>query len=102
MNGMERQGQMFSKESLAKLDTVYFNIIVADEMDVTIQSRNTGHFWYLHNIPHTEGDACIIFHKHKGSHPYHLHGRAGSVNKAIRSIKKHDVWQLNGRLPSKG
>ena len=39
---------MFDTESLAKLDADYFNVIVADGRDVTIQSKNTGHYWYLH------------------------------------------------------
>lgn len=41
----------------------------------------------------TEGN-CVIFHKHKASHPYHLHGRAGTLPQAVRNIKKHDKWQM--------
>lgn len=37
---------MFDEESLKKIDSKYFNIILADDRDVTIQSRNTGHYWY--------------------------------------------------------
>ena len=40
---------MFSPEDLQSLDRNNFSVIVADEYDVTIMSRNTGHFWYLHN-----------------------------------------------------
>ena len=39
---------MFNEESIRNLDPIYFNIIMADDTDVTIQSRNTGHYWYLH------------------------------------------------------
>lgn len=39
---------MFDSEQLKQVDPVYFNIILADDTDVTIQSRNTGHYWYLH------------------------------------------------------
>lgn len=39
---------MFEQKSLNKIDGDYFNIIIADSQDVTIQSRNTGHYWYLH------------------------------------------------------
>lgn len=35
---------MFNAENLAKLDVDYFNVVVADDRDVTIQSRNTGHY----------------------------------------------------------
>ncbi len=40
---------MFSNEDLKCLDQEYFNIITTDAYDVMIMSRNTGHYWYLHN-----------------------------------------------------
>lgn len=33
---------MFEQKSLDKIDGDYFNIIIADSQNVTIQSRNTG------------------------------------------------------------
>ncbi len=42
-------------------------------------------------------DACIIFHKHKASHPYHKHGKSENLRQGIRRIKGHDVFQMNGR-----
>lgn len=88
---------MFDEKQLAQLDPVYFNIITLDDRDVTIQSRNTGHYWYLHCTEYPTEGACIIFHKHRFSHPYHQHGRENSLHQAIRSIKSHDKWQMNGR-----
>lgn len=38
-----------------------------------------------------------IFHKHRASHPYHQHGRANTLRQAVRSIRGHDRWQMNGR-----
>ena len=35
---------MFEQKSLDRIDGDYFNIIIADSQDVTIQSRNTGHY----------------------------------------------------------
>ena len=87
---------MFSNEDLKCLDPKYFQIIYVNEYDVTVMSRNTGHYWYLHNPEYTEKETVIIFHKHKASHPYHQHGRA-NLRKAIRSIRGHDKWQVNGR-----
>ncbi len=88
---------MFDTESLAKLDADYFNVIVADGRDVTIQSKNTGHYWYLHCTEYPTEEACVIFHKHNYSCPYHQHGRARSLRQALKSIKRHDAWQLKGR-----
>ena len=65
---------MFSPEDLQSLDRNYFSVIVADEYDVTIMSRNTGHFWYLHNPEYPEKGTIILFHKHKADDKYHLHG----------------------------
>ena len=43
----------------------------------------------------------IIFHSHHadktGRVPFHLHGRANSLRQAVRSIQKHDRWQMQGR-----
>ena len=88
---------MFDTEQLKTIDSRYFNIIMVAEYDVTIQSRNTGHYWYLHCTGVLGDAACIIFHKHKYSHPYHQHGRGNSLRQAIRSIQSHDRWQMNGR-----
>ena len=40
---------------------------------------------------------CIIFHKHRASHPYHRHGRAGSLRQAVKSIQGHDRYQIEVR-----
>lgn len=88
---------MFSAEQLASLDKNYFNIICADGLDVTIQSKNTGHVWYLHSTGCEGENTCIIFHKHKISHQYHQHGRASGLNQAVRSIKGHERWQMEKR-----
>lgn len=86
---------MFRTEDLKCVDSDYFNIIAVDDYDVTIMSRNTGHYWYLHN-PEYQGK-MIIFHKHKFSHLYHQHGRANTLRQAVRGIKSHDKWQMGGR-----
>ena len=57
---------MFNTEDLKCLNPKYFNIIAVDDYDVTIMSRNTGHYWYLHNPEYPGG------------------------------IKSHDKWQMNG------
>lgn len=92
---------MFQPEELAAIDKKYFNIIVADEYDVTLISKNTHHVWYIHNVELPDRDSCIIFHKHHVSNPYHQHGKSGTLRRAIKSIKEHDDFQMNGRVPVK-
>lgn len=55
---------MFTNGDIKCMDPQYFNIITKDVYDMTIMSRNTGHYWYLHN---PEQGMVIIFHKHKAS-----------------------------------
>lgn len=90
---------MFSTEELAALDRSYFSVIRADAYDVTIMSKNTGHVWYIHNPEYPEPGDCIIFHKHQTSHPYHRHGKSRTLRGAVQGIKRHDEFQLNGRMP---
>lgn len=51
---------MFEQKSLDRIDGDYFNIIIADSQDVTIQSRNTGHYWYLHCAGYPTEEALVI------------------------------------------
>lgn len=67
---------------------------------MTLQSKNMGHIWYIHNPEYPGEGECIIFHKHRDSQPYHQHGRARNQGQAVRSIMGHDVFQMNGRKRS--
>lgn len=88
---------MFNLDDLKCLDPEYFCIITVDDYDVTVMSRNTGHYWYLHNSEYLGDGSVVIFHKHKFSHPYHQHGRANTLRQAVSGIKSHDKWQMGGR-----
>ena len=92
---------MFDAKELASLDDRYFVIIYRDPYDITIRSKSTGHYWSLHNPEYPVSGQVIIFHSHHadktGRVPFHLHGRANSLRQAVRSIQKHDRWQMQGR-----
>lgn len=88
---------MFNEQTLAQIDKQYFNVIMMDDKDVTIQSRNTGHYWYLHCTEYPQEESLVLFHKHRFLHPYHQHGRANTLRQTVKSIKSHDKWQMNGR-----
>lgn len=85
---------MFDTKDLDVISQEYFNIICISEYDITVQSKNTGHYWYLHNVTQPNANACVIFHKHRYFHPYHLHGKSKTLRQAIRNIQNHDKWQL--------
>ena len=58
--------------------------------------RNIRVYWYLHN---PEEGTVIIFHRHNGQLPYHLHSKSSTLSQAVKQIKAHDAFQLNGRRP---
>ena len=70
---------MFTTEELQAIDRKYFTVIVADAYDVTLISNNTRHVWYIHNVELTDRNLCLVYHKHKITHPYHSHARCGTL-----------------------
>lgn len=90
---------MFTTEELQSIDRKYFTVIVADAYDVTLISNSTRHVWYIHNVEPADRNLCLVYHKHHISHPYHNHSKCGTLRRAIRDIKSHDQFQLNGGKP---
>lgn len=88
---------MYTQQELDAIDRKYFAVIIAHQYDVTLMSKNTHYVWQLHNVEMPDGEVTVVFHKHKASHPYHAHSKRRSLGRAIRDIKSHDRWQLNGR-----
>ncbi len=88
---------MFSAEELESLDWKYFEVLRADEVDITLISKNTRHIWLIHNAGYPYEGSSVIFHAHSPALPYHQHGRANTLRQALKGIKRHDKWQLNGR-----
>lgn len=92
---------MYTQQELDSIDRKYFAVILMDDYDITLMSRNTHHMWQLHSVDLPDGRLFVTFHKHHVSHKYHTHSRSRSLKKAIRDIKSHDAFQMNGRRPVK-
>ena len=88
---------MYTQQELDAIDREYFAVIIADQYDVTLMSKNTHHVWQLNNVEMPDGEVTVVYHKHKASHPYHLHGRTNTLRQAVRGIRRHDKCQMNGR-----
>lgn len=88
---------MFSQQQLSSIDRNYFDVIIADPYDVTLRSKNTGHYWYLHNTGVPAEDSCLLYHKHQSFHPYHQQRRETHFRSAIKTIRSHDDYQINVR-----
>lgn len=90
---------MYTQRELDGLDRKYFYVILADQYDITLLSKNTHHIWQLHFVELPDGQMIVTFHKHRAWDPYHTHSRSRTLSRAIRDIKSHDRFQLNGRKP---
>ncbi len=88
---------MFTEKERALLTSPYFRLIRQTDDFYEIQSRCTRHCWIVQKLSY-DRYPVRIYHKHtKGTPYYHRHGHANTVLSAVRQIKSHDVWQLNGR-----
>ena len=90
---------VFTTEELPPIDRKCFTVIVTDAYDVTLMSNNARHVCCIDSVELKDRNLCLVYHKHKISHPYHSHSRCGTLRRAIRDIKSHDEFQLNGRKP---
>jgi hypothetical protein len=88
---------MFTAKELNKIDRHYFNVIQAGCYCVTLQSKNTQHYWHITHLEYPAFTSCQIEHKHNYSDSYHQHGHSKTLAQALQSIKAHDAFQLNGR-----
>lgn len=89
---------MFSKDELQSIDRRYFKVMQAGAFCIVLESRNTGHQWWIGPIGF--GDEIQLHHRHKRSYPWHLQklfGKRHTLPGAIDEIKCHDRYVLNGR-----
>lgn len=92
---------MFKTNEINSIPASYFNIISTSAFVVTLQSKNTKHFWYITHEEYSTHKTCKIYHRHNAYDPYHAHGHSTDLSTAIRNIKSHDKFQLNGRKKTK-
>ena len=83
---------MFTAKERTLLTSPYFRLIRQTDDFFEVQSS-----WIVQKLSY-DRYPVRIYHKHtKGTAYYHRHGHASTVSSAVRQIKSHDVWQLNGR-----
>lgn len=92
---------MFHTKELTMLNKDYFNIIQQSVHCVTLQSKNTGHYWHIIHQEYSTFKSCIIYHNHTSGAAYHVHGCAPTLADAVSRITSHDIFQLNGRKKQK-
>ena len=85
---------MFTTKELTAIDSTYFNIINAGGYSVTLQSKDTGHYWHIIHQQYPTFTSCNIQHKHRQSYPFHNQGSAPTPGQALEDIKEHDYYHL--------
>lgn len=88
---------MFTQKEIQSIDHSYFNVIFAGCFSITLQSKNTKHYWCIQHEEYPNFSTCRISHKHNYSDPFHSHRNRPNLNKAIQDIKSHDDFQINVR-----
>lgn len=92
---------MFTQKELESIDPNYFKIIKASCFCVTLQSKNTRHYWHIIHIEYPSFQTCQIYHNHNKFGPYHQHRNSPTLGKAIQEIQSHDYYQINVRDKAK-
>ena len=88
---------MFTYEELNKIDRDYFNVLNAGCYSITLQSKNTQHYWHITSREYCNHTFCEVLHKHNKHDAYHRQLSRGNLAYAISHIKDHDRFQLSGR-----
>lgn len=90
---------MISKTEFKSVDTQYFNVLQMGCFGIYVQSKNTKHFWAIQVEEYPTFRHFKIYNKHNSSDKYHRHRDARNLSVAIKQIKNHDAFQLDGRKP---
>lgn len=88
---------MITKEELREVEGSYFEVLQTSGFAVTLQSKNTGHYWHLLEREYPTFRHFVVYHKHNASDGYHAQGTARDLAAAVSGIRSHDEFQLSGR-----
>lgn len=85
---------MFTTNELSAIDPSYFRILQAGAYCVTLQSKNTRHYWHLIAEDGQHYSSCQISHKHHYEDPYHRHRNRPDLKSALHEICSHDTFHI--------
>lgn len=88
---------MISQEELQMIDNQYFNVIQKSCFIISLQSKNTKHYWNIveEEFPHFRH--FKVYHKHNQSDEFHRHRDRGNLSLVLQDIIDHDIFQMKGR-----
>ncbi len=88
---------MITDEELNLIDKDYFNVLQAGGFTISLQSKNTGHYWFLVVEEFPTFRHFKVSHRHNRTDAFHAHRDAPNLKTAIERIKAHDEFQIQGR-----
>lgn len=92
---------MFTTKELENIDRTYFHIINTGCYSVTLQSKNTKHYWHILHQQYPSFASCKIQHRHNQSVRFHDQGNAPTLEQALEYIRSHDHYHLHIRSGKK-
>lgn len=88
---------MITAKELKLIDRNYFKVIQAGGFTISLQSKNTGHYWFLAVEEYSTFRHFKVSHKHNHADVFHAHRDAPNLKVAIERIRAHDEFQMRGR-----
>lgn len=92
---------MFNQIELDCIDLDYFDIILAGCFAVTVQSKNTKHYWHILHEVGRNYSTCQISHKHHYENPLHRQCNRPNLASSLDEIKSHDTYHLKRQKKKK-
>ncbi len=88
---------MISKKERLMFDAAYFNILLNNGFAISVQSKNTKHYWHIIEEEFDSFRHFKLYHKHNRLDEFHRHRDKKNMAAVVDEIKSHDEFQLNGR-----
>lgn len=85
---------MFTQKDISSIDTSYFFILQSSAFSITLQSKNTKHYWHIIHEVGPGYATCQINHKHHYENPWHKHRNQPNLSAVLKEIQSHDLFHL--------
>ncbi len=86
---------LITPQDISEIDRDYFRRIEVTCYYVLLQSRCTGHYWYIRvNCTSNHRTNLFVYHKHHKQDAFHPQTTAPSIKKVCKYIKEHDAYHL--------
>lgn len=85
---------MFTQKERNHIDQSYFVVLQATCYSITLQSRNTKHYWHILHEVGQGYSTCQINHKHHSENSWHRHRNQPNLSASLIEIRSHDTFHL--------